>query len=275
VQEAREHARAAVEAFERGPERERLASAYRFYQILSEVFGDWCEARRWSDRALRSWPDYLEALAGRVLLECDLGNTDEVEAYLERMVEFSRRPGLEETQHDLPLAEVILLVGRIQGDTRRFDMAGAIARRVLAAPRSNEWDVRARMNLALMAAVEGDAEGARELYSVLEARYRPMPGWHSHQAPGRLLGLVAHGAGMLNEAVEHLEGSLAFCRAGGYLPQLAWTCCDYADLLLERDSAGDYEKAMELLEEGLAIARDLRMRPLVERILVRRRTSRG
>jgi hypothetical protein len=198
-----------------------------------------------------------------------------VEAYLKRMVESSSRPGIEGTQHDLWVAEIIPLVGRIQGDSGWFDMAGGIARRVLAAPRSNEWDVRARMALALMAAVEGDAEGAREQYPVLRARYHPMPGWHSHQAPGRLLGLVAHGAGMLTEAVDHLEGSLGFCRKGDYLPQLAWTCCDYVDVLFERDNVGDRDKALGLLEEGLAIARDLGMRPLMERILERRRMLEG
>ena len=67
----------------------------------------------------------------------------------------------------------------------------------------------------------------------------------------------------------------AFRREGGYLPELAWTCCDYADLLFERDDDGDHERAMSLLEEGLAVARDLGMRPLRERILVRRETLEG
>ena len=36
------------------------------------------------------------------------------------------------------------------------------------------------------------------------------------------------------------------------------------------EASGDHEKAVSLLDEGLAIARDLGMRPLIERILSRR-----
>ena len=68
----------------------------------------------------------------------------------------------------------------------------------------------------------------------------------------------------------HFAEALGFCRKTGYLPELAWTCCDYADALLERDDAGDREKAMALLDEGLALSRDLGMRPLMERVLSRR-----
>ena len=68
----------------------------------------------------------------------------------------------------------------------------------------------------------------------------------------------------------HFAEALGFCRKTGYLPELAWTCCDYAGLLLESDGAGDREKAMALLDEGLVISHDLGMRPLRECILSRR-----
>ncbi len=53
-------------------------------------------------------------------------------------------------------------------------------------------------------------------------------------------------------------------------PQLAWTCCDYADTLLQRNEPGDREKAVSLLDESLAISSELGMRPLMERVLSRR-----
>jgi hypothetical protein len=58
-----------------------------------------------------------------------------------------------------------------------------------------------------------------------------------------------------------------FIRKAGYRPELAWACCDYADLLRQRDGLGDGEWATALLEEGLVIARELGMCPLMERIL--------
>ena len=45
---------------------------------------------------------------------------------------------------------------------------------------------------------------------------------------------------------------------------------DHADALLQRNGAGDRQKAMTLLEESLAISRELGMRPLMERVLSRR-----
>ncbi len=55
----------------------------------------------------------------------------------------------------------------------------------------------------------------------------------------------------------------------------AWTSCDYADTLLQRDEPGDREKAVSLLDESLAISSDLGMRPLMERVLSRREILRA
>ena len=79
----------------------------------------------------------------------------------------------------------------------------------------------------------------------------------------------------LDQAVTHFQDALAFCRKAGNRPELAWTCCDYADTLLQRASTSpaqghEREKAMALLEESLAITSELGMRPLMERVLFRR-----
>ena len=84
------------------------------------------------------------------------------------------------------------------------------------------------------------------------------------------MGLLAQTMGDSAKATEHFADALAFCRKGGYRPELAWTCCDYADTLLQRNEPGDREKAMSLLDESLAISSELGMRPLMERVLSRR-----
>ena len=86
----------------------------------------------------------------------------------------------------------------------------------------------------------------------------------------RLLGLLSQTMGSLGQAAGHFEDALAFCRKAGYRPELAWTCCDYADALRERDGDGDRAKSMSLLDESLAISSELGMRPLMERVLSRR-----
>ena len=81
--------------------------------------------------------------------------------------------------------------------------------------------------------------------------------------------------GNMGQALSYFEDSLTFCRKAGYRPDLAWTCCDYADALRERDNPGDKEKAVALLDESLAISSDLGMRPLMERVLSRREILRA
>ena len=76
--------------------------------------------------------------------------------------------------------------------------------------------------------------------------------------------------GKMGQAAAHFEDALAFCRKAGYRPELAWTSCDYADTLLQRNEPGDRGKAVALLEESLAISSELGMRPLMERVLSRR-----
>ena len=87
---------------------------------------------------------------------------------------------------------------------------------------------------------------------------------------GQVLGLLSHTTGNLDQAANHFEDARAFCRKGGYRPELAWTCCDYADTLLQRKEHGDREEATSLLDESLAISSELGMRPLMERVLSRR-----
>ncbi len=70
--------------------------------------------------------------------------------------------------------------------------------------------------------------------------------------------------------VLYFDDALALCRRAGHRPELAWTCCDYADTLLQRNNSGDREKAVTLLDESLAISSELGMRPLMERGLSRR-----
>ena len=89
------------------------------------------------------------------------------------------------------------------------------------------------------------------------------------------MGLLAHTIGNLDQAMAHFEDSLAFCHKTGYRPELAWTCCDYADMLRERDAEGDRAKAITLLDESLAISSELGMRPLMERVLSRREILRA
>ena len=59
---------------------------------------------------------------------------------------------------------------------------------------------------------------------------------------------------------------MIFCRKAGYRVELAWTNFDDAETLHERNRPGGHAKAMECLDEALAISTELGMRPLTERV---------
>ena len=116
-----------------------------------------------------------------------------------------------------------------------------------------------------MAAHHRDLAAAGEQYEHLRAR----KGTSYALSVDRVLGLVAQTMGESDKAAAHFEDALTLCRKG-YRPELAWTCCDYADTPLQRSGPRDREKAMSLLNESLAISSELGMRPLMERVLSRR-----
>ena len=73
--------------------------------------------------------------------------------------------------------------------------------------------------------------------------------------------------GNLVQAAAHSEDALALCQKG-YQPELAWTCCDYADTLLQCANPGGREQAMSLLYEPLATPAKLGMRPVMVRVFL-------
>ena len=124
--------------------------------------------------------------------------------------------------------------------------------------------------LGLIANQRGDISSAAEQYGNLKSAVGTLLGPRGLISTDRLLGLLSQTMGNLNQAAVHFEDALAFCRKAGYRPELAWTCCDYAGMLLERDAEGDRTKAVSLLDESLTISSELGMRPLMERVLARR-----
>ncbi len=159
------------------------------------------------------------------------------------------------------------MVAQISDNAEWLTVAQARAERVLSAEVGFYSTTMARVGLALIAVQRNDVAAAEDQYAALA----PVPGiMVFYVSTDRVLGLLSVTLGWLDQASAHFEDALAFNRRAGYRPDLAWTCCDYADTLLQRNEPGDREKAMTLLDESLAISSELGMRPLMERVLSRR-----
>ena len=269
VEGARLHSTANQTLAERLRDRVSVAHAFWPSEIVSYLEGDWRAAREFSDKGLAVLPMDPRLLMNRVPLEYQVGDFGQGEAHLERLLEaINLTPPGPTPAYSNP-AMVIPLVARITGVADRFELAEEAAATVLSSPSVTPLlTMITRVGLAMMAVQRGEVAAAAEQYTALE----PLRGTAmvSIMAADRLLGLLSHTMGNLDQGVGHFEEGLLFCRKAGYRPELAWTCCDYADILLQRNEPGDREKAMALLEESLAISSELGMRPLMERVLSRR-----
>jgi len=169
---------------------------------------------------------------------------------------------------------MLAMVAQVTGDSRVLALAESNAVNLLnSADHLPPWWERApNLSLAIVAVERGDKDSAERLY-------RSLLSTHQYYAwplcSDRVLGLLSQTMGNSGQAQIHFEDALAFCRKAGYRPELAWTCCDYADTLLQRNEPGDREKAMSLLDESLSISTELGMRPLMERVLSRREILRA
>ena len=96
----------------------------------------------------------------------------------------------------------------------------------------------AKAGLALLAVQKDDKSAAEERYADFLGLGQQGTMLWTVSSVDRLLGLLSQTMGNMNQAATHFEDALAFCRNSGCLPELAWTCCDYADTLVQRNGDG-------------------------------------
>ncbi|MFQ6029009.1 MAG: tetratricopeptide repeat protein, partial [Dehalococcoidia bacterium] len=262
----RQQTSAMVAPAERLRDRYWLIGVYESQGHLLRIEGQWQAARDVYDRGLAVSPREPRLLARRALLEYEEGEFGQGEAFLRRLIEAM---GMTAPGPALVYGYTAVVIGfaaRITGMVDRFDVAQTAAETVLSSAHVNpNYAMQARAGLALLAVQRGDVRAAREQYESLKSM-QGLGLYSGFICFDHLLGLLAHAMGNLDQATAHFEDTLAFCRKAGYRPELAWTCCDYADALFQRDGRGDHMQAMSLLEESLSISSELGMRPLLARV---------
>jgi DNA-binding CsgD family transcriptional regulator len=107
-------------------------------------------------------------------------------------------------------------------------------------------------------------EAARSLETCRRWKGLFIPFNASGMASDGLTALLLETLGQHAEAKAAFEAALAFCRRSGYKPELARACRDYGEALVRQ--GGGSARAVEVLAEGLAVARSLGMAPTTARI---------
>ena len=279
LDEAHIHAIAGLDAAESLRDRWWITATLAVSTLVSSAAGDWPAALEFSTRALAVSPRHPLPCGLLALLECEVGEFERGDAHLDRLLSQTGSSG-PELAADAALYESLKVLAiahgaRITVATKQLDVAVIAARALLSSARVGLISATtARISLALMAVERGDGNASAEQYDALGSQRATMD-WAMSTSLDRVLGLLARTMSKLDDADGHFEDALTFCRGAGYRPELAWACCDYADMLLERDAEGDRQKAIALLDESLAISSELGMRPLMERVLSRKMSLQG
>ena len=265
IEEANGQVQENLAAAERLRDRGLLADALYVKALLAQLRGQWEEARAQSDRGLALAAGHLPLLHVRAVLEYETGNDVVGGQYVQRLIDADR------DANPYPLAGIFTAVALSQiayitNGMTDTEPAIAAARAVLAKPSAaRNAVVSARMGHALLAVLDADVDDCETDLEALAPFESVMP-TQNGLATGRVLGLLAHAVGQKRRAWSHFEHALAFCRASGFNPELAWTCHDYAAALLDSGARDDRAKAAALLDEGEQIAAALGLVPLRKRI---------
>ena len=264
LEEAGRHATEALTVAENLGNRYRLGMAVWRNDAVSHLAGDRRRAREFSDRGLAISGQSPIFLCTRVLLEYETGEFSQGEVYLNRLLEVMGLVSPATNDYAFHTL-VLLLAGRITGDNRWTNVAAEAAKRVFAEGAPPILILSARAALGLVAVLRGDAGSVGEQYQFLQQhRGIVVPG--VLRSVDRLLGILSQTIGNFGQAAEHFEDAISFCGKAGFRPELAWSCCDYADLLLDGNNDGNHPKVISLLDESLSIATGLGMPPLMERV---------
>ena len=229
---------------------------------LSLLAGDWCGVYRYCDELRKSgvWEyygldqDWIHTL--EVMADVETGSEKAAE-HLKASFEPIRDMASSNYAFILPV------VSRITGQPAYFEITEKIVNQRIS---DHDQEARARMARGLMAVQREDRDSVVDDYEKLRTcAVIMLENFHS-MTRYRALGIFAAFIGRLDDAIGHYEQGYTFTKTGSFRPEFAWTCCDYADAVLKRRSAGDRRKGQELLEEGLEMATLLGMKPLMKRI---------
>ena len=275
-----------------GPRSLMMANLLADEQTLAWIRGDIPRAAGIAAHGASLFPTSSRFLTMQILAAYELGD---FAAGSELVEQSSRREhGLTGGYYDVVAAVHLNHAGRVARSNKLLESALHFARKAVSSHgQTAPYRDAAKMVAMICASALGDVDAARSGYEAVgDAEMAHVP-WYYLMRPERALAHAASAFGDFDRAAAHFAQALSYARGIPHLPELAWTCSDYAEMLLDRAAAastadsdgasrasahvdsGDREKAIELQDEALAITRELGMRPLTERILARREILRA
>jgi hypothetical protein len=242
-------------------DRRWLVSALFIDGIVAVYRGDWGRARERIGHGLALSPTDPRLLWTAVLLEQEAGDLEAAQLLLPRLLEIVR---LSPPRPEFAQATAALVVSRGATTGLGADMlhlAEAAAQGILSFSSATDMvRLTAHACLAVIAVERGDVDAARRNYAAL----KPARGTilYAGLMADRLLGRLAGTMGDNSRAAQHFEDAVSFCRGVGCQPEQAWGGYDYARQWCDHGAPDGRARAQAMLDESLAIARQLGMRPV-------------
>ena len=227
-------------------------------------------AREINEKALAAGPvPYaIWSLADRALLEFEQGDAAHGAQFLRKVEEQAHMADAYIVFHwEGWLIVLISLIAWFTGEAVRFEGAESAARDLLSRGGLRKGDlVHLHAGLGLITVIRGDGEAAGKHYTELLPFRGLVVCPYQGFVADHLLALLAGTMGDHTRARDHFNAALTFCRNQGLTLELAYTCWDYAQFLVESTESRDPALAASLCHEAALIARHCGLPRLIERL---------
>ncbi|NQW19034.1 MAG: hypothetical protein HQ478_16295, partial [Chloroflexi bacterium] len=252
----------AIELADRSGDRQRMSTVRGTGARNLSARGDWDAARRYGLESLEFYPEDSRTISTLAMVEAETGNFSEARKYSDQLT------GQDEHGFaSLRALEVAELSGDETWIAEMVEQTDGIDDTIHQSPSTNTSRDLMRVRRA---PYELSSAQMVDLYNEVEQlRHRDMIGRGAEQA-FLSIGRLAAACEFSEKALEWFESGLSFARKANRPPNIAWHAYEIAGVLLERGGDGDSERAGELQDEAIAIATELGMKPLLERVLAQR-----
>ena len=256
--EAWPHVSAAYRIAENLRERETQFVCLLLGAFSAAFQGDWTKANDLADQTLEIIPQNVPMLVLKSWIKQQLGDAATAKNLVDSFPSVPDDPNFV-----IPWLGWVMRTAYEIDDIQLLDSVDAallVGERSTNALRSF-WSIHSS---AMIAVLRKDVTAAAEHYTDLSQDKGTIG--NSYFNVDHILALLARTLERPDAAQTHFEDAIVFCRKAGYRPELGWSCCDYADMLVERNGPTDQYMAKALYGESLSISTELVMNPLKTRV---------
>ena len=266
---ARRYVGESIRLAERLRHNDLLSRAIWGQVLLEFAFGDIETAHASCLRGLAVAPDdarHLSTLAEIAFLR---GETSLANEALNRMTRIAESGPVGQTIDNAFASWAHAHGAWVSGDKRYLSQAQNKGERALVSGRALPIVAGvAHMAMGITAAMTDDDASARNHYDELLLHRSK---FLASISIDRVLAILAASQGDTDGAISHYEDAMRFLSGAGYVTDLAWAEAELAVLLSQRNGPGDRERAIALQDSSLVTAGRLGMKPLVERIIAKKK----